>query len=179
MRAVIHIEVHESKEVQIIPVALRIGQTGSPEVMPSSYRDALYISAYPYHEDVWLKPAELKALPRSAVTVRNPRTSASEKYSGVTVDSLFRKLGAPLGKEFRGIALSSCFIASGSDGYQVVLALAEADPSFHAGEVLVADSMNGHPLDAKSGPFKLIVTEDKRRARWVRNLHSLILKSVN
>ena len=46
------------------------------------------------------------------------------------------------------------------------------------GEVIVADTMNGQPLDAKSGPFKLVVTEDKRPARWVRNLVSIELKSA-
>jgi len=40
--------------------------------------------------------------------------------------------------------------------------LAEADPAFHSGEILVADARNGQPLDPKSGPYKLIVTEDKR-----------------
>ena len=33
-------------------------------------------------------------------------------------------------------------------------------------------------LDAKSGAFKLVVTEDKRPARWVRNLVSIELKSA-
>lgn len=42
-------------------------------------------------------------------------------------------------------------------------------------EVLVANTMNGAPL-APSGPFKLVVTEDKRPARWVRNLVSIELK---
>jgi DMSO/TMAO reductase YedYZ molybdopterin-dependent catalytic subunit len=59
-----------------------------------------------------------------------------------------------------------------------VLALAEVDPAFHSGEVIVADEMNGKPLDAHSGPFKLIVTEDKRPARSVRNLVSIELKSA-
>jgi hypothetical protein len=69
-------------------------------------------------------------------------------------------------------------VATGSDGYKAVLALGEVDPSFHPGEVLVADTMDGKPLDAHSGPFKLVVTEDKRPARSVRNLASIELKSV-
>jgi hypothetical protein len=51
-------------------------------------------------------------------------------------------------------------------GYRAVFALAESDPSFHAGEV-VADAMDGKPLDTGSGPFKLVITEDKRPARSV------------
>jgi hypothetical protein len=39
--------------------------------------------------------------------------------------------------------------------------------------------MNGVPLDAKSGPFRLVVTEDKRPARSVRNLVKIELKSAD
>jgi hypothetical protein len=47
------------------------------------------------------------------------------------------------------------------------------------GEVIVADTLNGHPLPAASGPFRLIVSEDKRPARSVRNLVSIELNSIN
>jgi hypothetical protein len=174
----IHFDVQGTKEVQAVPIRLEIGATGSPIVYPASTKDDLHISAYPYHEDVFLKPAELKAMPRTTITVHNEHSKADETYIGVRLADLLAKLGAPLGKELRGIALSSYLIAAGSDGYEAVIALAEVDPSFHTGEVIVADTMNGQPLDAKSGPFKLVVTEDKRPARWVRNLVSIELKSA-
>jgi hypothetical protein len=173
-----HIEVQGTKEVQIIPVRLEIAPMGSPTVLPASSKDDLRLSTYPYHLDVFLKPAELKALPRTTVAVHNEHSKADETYTGVRVADLLLKMGVPLGKDLRGVALISYLVASGSDGYQVVIALAEVDPSFHSGEVLVADTMNGQPLDAKSGPFKLLVTEDKRPARWVRNLVNLELKSA-
>jgi len=173
-----HVEVQGTKDVQIVPVRLEIGATGSPIVYPASTKDDLHILAYPYHEDVFLKPAELKAMPRTTITVHNEHSKADETYTGVRVADLLAKMGAPLGKELRGITLSSYLVASGSDGYAAVIALAEVDPSFHTGEVIVADSMNGQPLDPKSGPFKLVVTEDKRPARWVRNLVSIELKSA-
>jgi DMSO/TMAO reductase YedYZ molybdopterin-dependent catalytic subunit len=69
-------------------------------------------------------------------------------------------------------------VATGSDGYKAVLALAEADPEFHPGEVLVADQMDGKPLDPKTGPFRLVVTEDKRPARSVHSLVSIEVKSA-
>jgi hypothetical protein len=174
-----HIEVLGTKEVQAVPVRLEIGAMGSPIVYPASMKDDLQISAYPYHEDVFLKPAELKAMPRTTITVHNEHSKADETYSGVRLADLLAKMGAPLGKELRGIGLSSYLFAMGSDGYGAVIALAEVDPSFHSGEVIVADTMNGQPLDAKSGPFKLVVTEDKRPARWVRNLVYIQLKSAN
>lgn len=57
----------------------------------------------------------------------------------------------------------------------VALSLAEVDPSFHEGHVLVADARDGQPL-GKSGPFQLIVSDDNRPARWVRNLVSITLQ---
>jgi hypothetical protein len=69
-------------------------------------------------------------------------------------------------------------VATGSDGYRAVLALAEVDPEFHPGDVIVADAMDGKPLDEKSGPFKLVVTEDKRPARSVHSLVSIEVKTA-
>jgi hypothetical protein len=141
-------------------------------------KDELRISAHPYHEDLVLKVADLKAMSRTTVTVHNEHSKAEETYAGVRLADVLAKMGAPLGHDLRGAALSGYIVATGSDGYVAVIALAEADPSFHSGEVIVADTMNGQPLDAKSGPFKMVVTEDKRPARWVRNLVSIELKSA-
>jgi hypothetical protein len=182
------INVRDTKQVQIIPVRLEIAAKGSPTVYPDPStppatspaisKDDLRISAHPYHEDVILTLADLKAMPQTTVTVHNEHTKADETYTGVRVADLLAKMDAPLGNKLRGAALSDYLVATGSDGYVAVIALAEADPSFHSGEVIVADTMDGQPLDAHSGPFKLVVTEDKRPARWVRNLASLELKSA-
>jgi DMSO/TMAO reductase YedYZ molybdopterin-dependent catalytic subunit len=141
-------------------------------------KDELRISARAYHEDLVLKVADLKAMPRTTVNVHNEHSKADETYVGVRLADVLTKMGAPIGKDLRGAALSGYLVATGSDGYVAVIALAEADPTFHSGEVIIADTMNGRPLDAKSGPFKLVVTEDKRPARWVRNLVSIDLKTA-
>src|SRR5208282_44232 len=150
----------------------------APAATSAPAKDELRISARAYHEDVILKVADLKAMPRTTVTVHNEHSKADETYSGVRVADVLAKMGAPLGKDLRGAAFSAYLVATGSDAYVAVIALAEADPTFHSGEVIVADTMNGQPLDEKSGPFKLVVTEDKRPARWVRNLVSIELKSA-
>ena len=87
-------------------------------------------------------------------------------------------MGAPLGNDLRGKALAQYIVATGSDGYQTVVALGEVDPAFHPGEVLVVDTMDGKSLEAHSGPLKLVVTEDKHPARSVRHLVQIELKSV-
>jgi hypothetical protein len=140
--------------------------------------DALVLRA-PSHDSLSLTVAEFKALPHITVTFHNTHTNADETYSGVRLADLLSKLGAPLGSELRGKALANYVVATGSDRYQSVIALGEIDPSFHPGEVIVADTMDGKPLDAHSGPFKLVVTEDKRPARSVRNLVQIELKSAS
>jgi hypothetical protein len=172
-----HVDIRDSG-TQTIPIALKIASYGGPvTVYPPSEKDSLLISLGPYHDDVRLKPAEFKALPHTTITIHNSHSNVDETYSGVPLAELLARFSAPLGKELHGIALTHYVVAAGSDGYEAVLSLAEVDPSFHPGDVIVADSMNGKPLDAKSGPFKLVVSEDKRPARSVHNLISLQLKS--
>jgi hypothetical protein len=118
----------------------------------------------------------LKAMPQKTVKFHNVHTSADETYSGAPLIDLLASLGVPHGKELHGKGLSGYVVATGSDGYKAVLALAEVDPEFHPGDVIVADAMDGKPLDAKNGPFKLVVTEDKRPARSVHNLVSIEVK---
>jgi hypothetical protein len=127
---------------------------------------------------VQITQKELAQLPRKTVTVHNPHTNADEKYEGVELADLLTKYGAPLGKQLRGPALADYVVATGSDGYRAVFSLAEVDPSFHPGTVLVADTMDGKRLDAHTGPFRLVVSEDQRPARGVRNLVSLEVKSA-
>jgi hypothetical protein len=174
------IDVQDTKEIQIIPIRLESAGRGpqSAYADPAAPQGDLRISAHPYHDDWILTPAELMALPQTTVKVHNGHTKAEETYTGVRVADLLAKMDVPLGQKFRGVAVSDYLVATGSDGYVAVIALAEADPSFHSGDVMVADSMDGKPLDEKSGPFKLVVTDDKRHARWVRNLISLELKSA-
>jgi hypothetical protein len=119
----------------------------------------------------------LKALPHTTITVHNPHTNADETYSGVPLIDLLVKEGVPHGHDLRGKGLSDYVVATGSDGYKAVLALAEVDPDFHPGEVLIADAVDGKPLD-KAGPFRLVVSEDKRPARSVRNLVSIEVRQA-
>jgi hypothetical protein len=180
---VVHIDVAPSDAraataAQTFTIALQLGATFSPQVSPASSKDDLLISAFPYHEPQAFSPADLKAMPHITVTIHNPHVNADETYSGVRLADLLGKLGAPLGKELHGEALANYVVAHGSDGYEAVFALAEIDPSFHPGEILVADTMDGKSLDSHAGPLKLVVTEDKRPARSVRNLTTIELKSA-
>lgn len=119
---------------------------------------------------VAISPADFKAMPHHAVTVVNGHTKAQEKYDGVLLSDLLAKVGAPMGKDLRGPAMLTYVKASASDNYNVLLALAEVDPGMRANEIIVADTMDGKPLDAHNGPLKLVVPGDIHPARSVRML---------
>jgi hypothetical protein len=131
----------------------------------------------PVHSET-LQADALKDLPHKTVTVHNPHTNADETYSGILLIDLLAKEGVAHGHDLRGKGLSEYVVATGSDGYKAVLALAEVDPEFHPGDVIVADTMDGKPIDAKTGPFRLVVTEDKRPARSVHNLVSIEVRTA-
>ncbi len=143
-----------------------------------SSKETLTISGLSDHPPLTLKVADLKSLTHITVTIHNPHSNADETYSGVRLADLLAKVGAPLGSDLRGKALADYVVATGSDGYRAVLALGEIDPAFHPGEVIVADAMNEKPLDDHSGPMKMVVTEDKRPARSVRNLVKIELRTA-
>lgn len=111
--------------------------------------------------------ATLAALPHTTVTVHNEHTKADETYSGVLLINLLKPLGvndAPRGKDLRLYV-----VAAGSDSYEVVYSIGEVTPAVNNATVMVADSENGAALK-DDGPLKLIGTNEKRPARWVRNL---------
>jgi hypothetical protein len=125
-----------------------------------------------------LSPQELAGLPHKTITVFNEHSNANETYSGVPLADLLGKVGVPLGEKVRGRLFLIGIVAMGTDNYAVLYSLAEIDPSIHTGDVIVADMMNGQKLSS-DGAFKMVSTEEKRPARWVRNLASITVVEVN
>ncbi|MDQ2793792.1 MAG: molybdopterin-binding protein, partial [Bacteroidota bacterium] len=69
-------------------------------------------------------------------------------------------------------------LASAADGYQAVFALAELDPSFATRPVLLADRCDGQPLPATAGPYQIIVPDEKKMGRCVRQVRALRVQAV-
>jgi Oxidoreductase molybdopterin binding domain len=118
-----------------------------------------------------IKPADLKAMPRTTVTVSENGQQIS--YEGVLVGELLRRAGAPVGRDLAGNAVATYVRASAKDGYQVVFSLAELDPAFTPNDIIVADTIDGKPLFDYQGPFRIVAPHDKRGARSIRMLQRL------
>ena len=120
-----------------------------------------------------LTAGDLKKMPRKTLPVVNPHSKEKETYEGVLLEELLRRAGVPVGDQLHGSSLAISVMAQGEDGYRVVFSLAELDSGILDSDVIVADTMNGAPLAAKQGPFRLVAPLEKRPARWVRMLRSI------
>lgn len=121
--------------------------------------------------------ADLAAMPQKIVKVHNAHTNADESYTGILLSDLLAKAGFLADKTTQETMLRSIVRAEGTDKYWVVYSATEVEGSEHAGDVIVAISMDGHSLGA-DGNLKLISTDDKKPQRWVRNLSSISLNTV-
>ena len=83
--------------------------------------------------------------------------------------------GLDFGQGLRGNQLSTYVMGIGSDGYAVIYALAEFDPSITNSAIILADKRDGKPLDPNEGPLRIVVPQDKRPARSVRLLKEIDL----
>ena len=81
-------------------------------------------------------------------------------------------------RTMRGPRLTEALLVEAADNYKVVFALAEFDPDFTSREIVLADKRDGKPLDAKEGPWRVIVPGDKRPARWIRQVTSFKIIAV-
>jgi hypothetical protein len=121
-----------------------------------------------------LTRSDIEALPRTNVT-----TSASDTFVGVSVKAVLEKAGVSLGESLRGKRLASCLLVEAADGYRVVFALPEIDSAFTEKQIVLAFLKNGKPLDEKEGPYRIVVPDEKRMARWIREVTTLKIVDVN
>jgi hypothetical protein len=125
---------------------------------------------------VKITAAEIAALPHQETSVLDHGRTV--RFGGVALRLVLEKAGVALGSSLRGKRLSSCLLVEAADGYRVVFALPELDPGFTDRVILLADKADGHPLNSKQGPFRIIVPRDKIMARWVREVTTLKVVQV-
>lgn len=123
-----------------------------------------------------LDRAALAKLPRITVTASDHGKEGT--WQGVAFADLLKQAGAPLGEALRGAKLASYLVVGATDGYRVVFSLAEFDDAFGATKAILADTRDGQPLSDHEGPFRLIVPDEKRPGRWVRQVDHIELRTA-
>ena len=131
--------------------------------------------AIPNQVSIPLDAATLAALPRETVDANaHGHALACE---GVPLVALLRHAGAMPAGELRGAQLARSVEAGARDGYRVLFSLGELDPATGDRRVFVVDRCDGKPLGDDVGPLRLLVPEDARPARWVRQLESITVSA--
>jgi DMSO/TMAO reductase YedYZ molybdopterin-dependent catalytic subunit len=111
-----------------------------------------------------LSAADLTAMPRTTATAKD-KQGVPHTFSGVAIADILNKAGVTTGKQLKGENLAKYLLVTCADNYQVVFSLAELDSSFTDRMVILADQVEGKPLPAGTGPFRLIVPGEKKPAR--------------
>jgi len=127
-------------------------------------------------KQVVLSKADIDSLPHVKVTTH--AADASATFEGVALKPLLEKAGVEFGHSSRGKRLASCLLVEAADGYRVVIALPEIDPDFSDKQIVLAFLQDGKPLDANAGPYRIVIPDEKRMARWVRQVTVLKIADV-
>jgi DMSO/TMAO reductase YedYZ molybdopterin-dependent catalytic subunit len=125
-----------------------------------------------------LSHAAFAQLPRTVVQVRD-RDGTVSAYAGVLLRDILVLAGVPLGEQLRGDRLAMYVVVEASDKYRVIFALPELDAAFTDRVVLLADRRDNQPLPAAEGPLRLVIPDEKRHARWVRQVVSIYLRHAS
>jgi DMSO/TMAO reductase YedYZ molybdopterin-dependent catalytic subunit len=111
-----------------------------------------------------LTAADLAAMPRTTAVAKD-KQGVPHTFAGVALAEIFKKAGVTTGRDLRGENLAKYVLVTCADNYHVVFSLAELDSAFTDRVVILADQLEGKPLPAGTGPFRIIVPGEKKPAR--------------
>lgn len=128
-------------------------------------------------KQIVLTRAEIEALPHVKLTTQLHGATAT--FEGVSLQAVLEKAGVGFGESLKGARLATCLLVEAADGYRAVIALPEIDPAFTNKQIVLAFLKDGKPLDDKEGPYRIVVPDEKRMARWVRQVTTLKIVDVH
>ncbi|QRR04141.1 molybdopterin-dependent oxidoreductase [Dyadobacter sandarakinus] len=101
------------------------------------------------------------------------RDGKEHAFKGVALIDLLERAGVTTGSKLRGKNLAKYVLITAADGYEVIFALPEIDPEFTDQVILLATEKDGQLLPAGEGPFRIITPNDKKPARWIREVRTI------
>lgn len=116
-----------------------------------------------------LDRSDLAKLSHTTVKVKDADGKAAV-YRGVLVHDLLEAVGLNL----RGQrVLGSYVMVEAVEEHHVLFALTEFDTALTRKRVIVADTKNGKPMTPPEGPFRIIVPDEQKPTRWVRQVWAI------
>jgi hypothetical protein len=116
-------------------------------------------------------------LPRRQVKGKT-HDGAEAAFDGVDLREVLKLAGVKFGKEAKGGHLNSFLVVEAADNYRVVFAMSELEADLTDKVILVADTRDGKPLSKEEGNLRLVVPDEKKQARWVRQVVVLRIKKI-
>ena len=158
-----------SKLVQTLTLALTL-----TAAVTAAHAQTLTING-PDGHTATVTDAQLRDLHRLSVTAA---WGDHHVYAGAPVSDLLALVGGPSDVKLHGPALDQIVVVTGSDHFIGVMSIAETARSFRDAPVIIADEVDGKPLDAKEGPYRLIIGGELKPARSVRMVTTIELRPV-
>ena len=119
-----------------------------------------------------LKREDLASFRKVSHTVKD-RDGKEHEFSGVALIEILEKAGVTTGSKLRGENLAKYILIQAADGYEVVYSLPEIDPEFTDQVIFLATEKDGQPLPSGEGPLRIITPNDKKQARWIREVRAI------
>jgi Oxidoreductase molybdopterin binding domain len=160
----------------ISPLLAQTEQTPATEAATAPAQDPILNVGGDVPTPSQLKLSDLSRMPRADVRVKD-RDGNDVTYSGVSLTEVLRAAGLkldPSSMPNREI-VARYILVQAADGYRAVFALAEVDPAETDRVILLADHKNGQFLAANEAPFRVVCPGEKRPARWVRQVQSILV----
>lgn len=125
-----------------------------------------------------LSVKDLEKFPVTEIKAKD-RDGKEHTFKGTLLSVVLDSAGVTLGKQLRGENLAKYVLIKAADGYEVIFSLPEIDPEFTSQTVLLATSVDGRSLPKGEGPFRIVAPQDKKHARWIREIVSIKVKFSN
>lgn len=122
-----------------------------------------------------LTAADLAKLPRRTASAKD-HGGKEASFEGVELGEVLKLAGVKFGEALRGKSLALFLVVDARDGYRAVFALPELDHAFTDRIILLADRRDGKALATTEGPLRVVVPDEKRQGRWVRQVIELTIK---
>lgn len=163
-----------------VPPCLCFAPRPAPVQQPPTPREAIPTDADVLSvrgvgdKPVTLGMKDLDKLTQHSLKVRD-QGGAEHTYAGLLLCDVLKRAGMDFGADLHGRALTKYLLVESVDKYRTVFALPEFDPAFTDRVILVATVCDGKLLTPEQGPLRLIVPDDKRQARWMRQVRRMAL----
>jgi hypothetical protein len=152
-----------------------IPDTRHPAI-PDTLRTTIKVEGEVSHPLI-LNSADLAGMRRVDFRAKD-HDQSEHVFSGVPLSEILQLAGVPMGPQLRGKNMAKYLLVKSGDGYQVVFALPKLDSAFSQRVIFLADQEDGRPLPAGKGPFRIVVPEEKKPARWIWEVSSLLVRSA-